>query len=95
MRKNFSLDCCIFTLHSSNLDDTTYEAPRPVTIFLGFPDFCNEKYFSSQKLILSVKILNKYIWRVSIYMFCIKPTAETNNIGFPNFVNYMAESTRS
>lgn len=47
-----------------------------------------------KKLILSMKILNKYTWQASIYVYCIKPTAETNNIGFPNFVNYMAESTR-
>lgn len=32
-----------------------------------------------------MKIPNKYIWQASIYMFCIKPTAETNNIGFPQF----------
>lgn len=95
MRKNFLLYYCIFALRSSNPDDTTWEVPRAAAIFLGFPDFCSEKYFSSQKLILSMKILNKYIWQASIYMFCIKPTAETNNTGFPNFVNYMAESKRS
>lgn len=41
--------------------------------FLGFPDFCNEKYFRFQKLILSMKILNKSIWQVSI-CFALKLT---------------------
>lgn len=58
--------------------------------FWGFLIFAMKKYFSSQKLILSMKILNKSIWQVTIYMFCIKPTAERNN-----FENDMAESTRS
>lgn len=54
------------------------------TIFRdSFPlDFCNEKYVNSQKLIASIKILQKYIWQTSLYMFCIKLTEETNIVGF-------------
>lgn len=43
MRKNLSFSYCIFALHSSNPDDTTWELPRAGKIFLGFPDFCSEK----------------------------------------------------